>query len=258
MIGMERDNRKSYFQLIADIFNSPPHPDYVRISLKEWGVLSLMMSIMMSLPASIIIGIVWLVDPKEDSLFLFMSIPWIFVVPAIFILTYIYNYRKPRRNDAIIKNLFASIEADAPISSESGCSYIMCKDDFVYDLFFDKTPVSLRNGSKRDRSERLVMRMAFDCEYENIQQYLSLAEDMYAYFENKRVGSYITVNYHTLSIKLEIKTMTPEWIMRIVDEFTYLTKRFKLSPITREGYSERMERIKILLAEKNSTSAFNS
>jgi hypothetical protein len=244
---------RSDFQATMEILKNPSNPDYVRVSVKEWAMISLIMCFIFCFPASVLIGIPWLIYPKEVPVFACMSIPWIFCTPFVFVCVWIYNYRKPRRNDEVIKRLFTPIETDTPISPESGCSYIMHKDDFIYKLLLRGEMVPGRTGKKNKRTGAMIVHMFFDYEYDNIQQYYSLVENMYAYLEGKRIGNHIVVGCHTLGIRVGgINTMTPEWMKRIVDEFVYLTKRFLLRLITLNVYNERIEKInKLYEAERD-------
>lgn len=245
---MQPQEKRSYIQLVKNIFKNINNPDYVRLNCKEWSIISLLMSIVICLPASIIIGIAWLMAPNEDSIFLCMLIPWVFA-PIIFICVYIYNYWKPRRNDKVITRLFALAETDAPISPKSGCVYIFSKDNFLFEPYVQIEPIYKPSGNKKGNVELIILSMIFDCDYKSIQDYHALVEDMYAYSNGKQIGNHIKIGYNIFTIKLKLKDMTPEWIKKIVDEFIYYTERFNLRPITGEQYAECIEKINLLLSD---------
>ena len=244
---MQTHEKRSYPRLIKDIFKHIYNPDYVRLSFWEWVITSLIISVIVCLPISILIAVLWLSSPKEDSIFLFMLIPWPVIAPMIFIGMYVYNYRKPKRNDKAIDRLFELVEMDAPISPKSGCSYAFSKNNFLFESHLQRESAYWQNGNKKGHVDIMIMHMFYDSGHDNIQDYKTLVENMYAYSKNKQIAGHIfTEYYNILTIKLEFKSMTPELTRKIVDEFIYFTARFHLKPITLGQYAKLTEKIKTL------------
>ncbi len=253
MGATETKTMASYLEMVKEMFRYPTASDHVRITLADLGVMSIMLSAIFCVPVSVVIGIMWLIDPMEDSIFLFMSIPWIFIVPAVCLGLYVFNYRKPRKNDATVIRLFSEVETDSPIVPENGRSHSFLKNGFVFITQFEKGIATAPSGRIKSTTETLHVYMLFECNRATLHEYRSLTEDMYAYLQGKPIGDYIYTN--GISFRLSVgglKTMTPDLISligKIVDEYIYLTERFHLSPITPDDFNKQRERIDNLLKE---------
>lgn len=238
---------RTYIQICKDIFRYASNADRVRLdSLKSWLVVSSMMSAIFCVPASIIIGIMWLTDPKEDSVLLLMAIPWIFICPLVFLAAYIVNYRKPRKNDRIIEELFSLVQKDIPITLEDGFVYMFRKDGFLFKVYFETRLYDdpRKKAGKKIKARTINMLMYFGFSGMDISEYPNVVDEVKAYLDGKRMGQSIWVNYCLAGINMDYGRVAAADVTEIVDEFIYLTGRFGLTSLDEKGYGSESARIK--------------
>ena len=127
-------------------------------TIKGWLVYSLSLVLLLCIPCVIILLITGLLSGNIDSgLLLAVSfIPFLFILPLTLLLTFINNYRKPKKLRELMQTVLMRYEWDGPIN-QTGRLQLECRKDH----FLFRTEV-LRQMNPKGRNVSLIF-ISFLC-----------------------------------------------------------------------------------------------
>ena len=192
-------------------------------TIKGWLVYSLSLVLLLCIPCVIILLITGLLSGNIDSgLLLAVSfIPFLFILPLTLLLTFINNYRKPKKLRELMQTVLMRYEWDGPIN-QTGRLQLECRKDH----FLFRTEV-LRQMNPKGRNVSLIfISVPF---YVPIEKELIHAEDIIAYLKGK---SLFVIEPDMACLGMSFKMFQKLDLREDIDQLIYVMKRFSLRPGT--------------------------